>query len=432
MNRRHFARTLAFATAASAVGRSSCVKAVDTDVAKAVELAHNEIWRRFIDKYNIMIDFADLDGSVSLPTSEECRQGKPNALGWWAPIENGAMFNGMYMEAMVNRWRLMKDDDAAAKAKRLMEGLIHLNSISDVEGFVGRGVSTDGKSHYPMGSNDQTFPWFYGLWRYLDSGLVEAGPERDRIVSRLKNTAEVIVKLKWQMPAEAPFGIRGGFGGFGFESSPRLLFVCKALSTLNKDPKWEAMYREALLTKGGKEEKLSRQEWCERGMSFEPPTNKHSWTGACSVCALRGLWEMETDPAIRASYAKGLQKSADLAFQSLPLAVEFDNKDTSPFEHNWRVMNEHWKPQQTEMEAQDLAHVQLKAFGKVAPRRGLETRLVREPTFAAWIVTQAPDEAVLKERAAAVEKVIAHYAYDKLIYSQFFAVESAWWRLKAL
>jgi hypothetical protein len=25
---------------------------------------------------------------------EECREGRPNALGWWAPNENGAMFNG--------------------------------------------------------------------------------------------------------------------------------------------------------------------------------------------------------------------------------------------------------------------------------------------------------------------------------------------------
>ena len=52
-----------------------------------------------------MIDFADMDGKVSLPTPEECREGKPNALGWWAPIENGAMFNGLYMDAAVNRWK---------------------------------------------------------------------------------------------------------------------------------------------------------------------------------------------------------------------------------------------------------------------------------------------------------------------------------------
>lgn len=46
-----------------------------------------------------------------------------------------------------------------------------LNSISEVKGFVGRGMSTDGKSHYPMGSNDQTMPWFLGLWRYWEAGV---------------------------------------------------------------------------------------------------------------------------------------------------------------------------------------------------------------------------------------------------------------------
>jgi hypothetical protein len=97
---------------------------------------------------------------------------------------------------------------------------------------------------------------------------------------------------------------------------------------------------------------------------------------------------------------------------------------------NWRVMNADWKPQQTEQEAQDLAHVQLKNFMKLAPRRGKETAFVREPTAAAWVVTLCPDEAVLKQHRAAVEKVIAHYDYSKLYYSQFFWVEMAWERLK--
>jgi len=58
---------------------------------------------------------------------------------------------------------------------------------------------------------------------------------------------------------------------------------------------------------------------------------------------------------------------------------QFDNADTSHFEMDWRVMNKDWKPQQTEQEAQDLAHVQLKNFMKIAPRRGKETAFVREP-----------------------------------------------------
>ena len=427
MQRRHFLRT-SLALPASAL--TAPLFGQPSPAASSVTTAHAEIWRRFVDKYNVMIDFAALDGSVSLPTPEECKDGKPNALGWWAPIENGAMFNGMYMEAMIHRWQVTGEAEAGDKARRLMEGLLFLNSISDVPGFVARGVSTDGKSHYPMGSNDQTFPWYYGPWRYAQSKLATE-EERKRIIDRLVTTTEVIIKLKWQMPAEVPFGIRGGFGGYSFESSPRLLFVCKALYVLTGDAKWDALYQGALHEKNGKGENLSRLEHCERGMQFEK-NNRHSWTAVCGVCAVRGLWEMEKDETIRSRYATGLQRCADVAMESLPIADQWDNNDASPFEHNWRVMNDLWKPQQTEMEAQDLAHAQLKAFAKVAPRRGLETKLVREPTFATWIITLAPDVALLKQRAAAVEKVIARYDYTKLIYSQFFAVECAWWRLGML
>jgi len=397
--------------------------------AKAAEQAHSEIWRRFIDKYGIMIDFADMDGKVSLPTPEELRDGKPNALGWWAPIENGAMFNGLYMDAAILRWKRTKSAEDAAKARKLMEGLLLLNSISAVKGFVGRGVTTDGKSHYPMGSNDQSSPWFLGLWRYYDSGLATEA-EKTRITKHLVDTADAIVAMKWAMPAEQPFGRRGGFSGFSFDSAPRMLLVCKVLHAVTGDEKWHKMYQSALAERGGKENR-TRLEVCEHGMVFEY-AKYHTWTSCTCVSAVRVLWEMEKDETIRTAYAKGLQASADLAFKNLPISQQFDNADTSYFEMDWRVMNKDWKPQQTEQEAQDLAHVQLKNFMKISPRRGKETAFVREPTAAAWVVTLAPDSALLKQRRAEVEKVIAHYDYTKLYYSQFFWVDAAWERLRAL
>lgn len=376
-----------------------------------------------------MIDFAAMDGSVSLPTPEECRDGKPNALGWWSPIENGPMFNGLYMDAAVNRWRHTKADADTAKARRLMEGLLLLASVSEVKGMVARGVSTDGRSHYPMGSNDQMSPWFLGLWRYLDSGLATPA-ERKRIVAKLVEVADAIVQLGWAMPAEPPFNRRGSFTAFEFDSAPRLLFVCKLLHAVTGDNKWDARYRTALAERGGAE-KLTRLEVCARGMSFHY-AKYHSWTSCTCVGAVRALWDMEKDTATRAAYARGLQASADLAFKSLPLAAQFDNADTSRFEMDWRVMNRMWKPQQTETEAQQLAQAQLRDFHKVAPRRAKETEFIREPTTAAWVVTLAPDATVLKQRAAAVERAIAHYDYSLLYYSQFFWVECAWWRLKAV
>jgi hypothetical protein len=185
----------------------------------------------------------------------------------------------------------------------------------------------------------------------------------------------------------------------------------------------------AELEKRGGEKQLTKREICAGGMVFWY-SKRHNWTSCAAVGALRGLWELENDAALKAVYAQGLVASAKLAAESLSLAQQFDNADTSPFEMDWRVMNREWKPQMTEKEAQELAIAQLKNFMKLAPRRGKETAFIREPTSAAWIVTLCPDDAVLKTHAPAVEKVIAHYDYSKLYYSQFFWVEMAWERLK--
>lgn len=69
--------------------------------AEAVERAHRELWKRFVlerDDCGIVLDYAGLDGFVPLPTPEECADGKPNALAWWCPAENGAFFNGLYID----------------------------------------------------------------------------------------------------------------------------------------------------------------------------------------------------------------------------------------------------------------------------------------------------------------------------------------------
>lgn len=419
MNRRTF---IASTLAASALRPLHAA-----DASTAAELAHTEIWRRFIDEYGIMIDFADMDGKVSLPTPEECRKGKPNALGWWAPIENGAMFNGLYMDAAILRWKRTKSADDAAKARKLMEGLLLLNSISDVKGFVGRGVSTDGKSHYPMGSNDQTMPWFLGLWRYWESGIA-TDAEKTRIAKHLVETAEEIVRLGWKMPAEAPFGTRGSFEGFHFEEAARKLFTIKMLHTVTGDAKWQRVYLAELEQRGG-EKNQSKRELCAGGMKFWY-AKTHNWTSCAAVGGLRGLWEMETDAALKADFVRGLAASAKLAAQALPLAQQWGNADTSRFEMNWRAMNAEWKPQTTEKESQELAQLQMKKFSKLAPRRGKETAFIREPSAAAWNVMLCSDADVLKQHAPEIEKLIARYDYAKLYYSQFFWVEAAWERLK--
>jgi hypothetical protein len=395
----------------------------------AAERCHAEIWRRLVDSHDVVLDYTDLDGSYDRATPEECRLGKPNALGWWTPIENGAMFNGQYIDAAILRTQRTADAADNAKARRLAEGMLRLASVSDVKGFVARGFATDGKTSYPMGSNDQTGPWFYGLYRYVRSGLADA-PLRARIVAKMTEVADVLEQTAWRMPAAEPFKFRGSFAEPGWDGAPRLLFLMKAMLTLTGDAKWARHYERTLHEKLESKKQTARTglEACALGVESRP--NKKMWTGSVSVVCLRELWELERDEQVRAKFAQGLAASAEFAATVLPQCRDFANDGKSKFEGDWRKLLPFWKPQRSIAEAEAVAREQLAFKNRISPRRREEALFVREPAFAAWIVSLCPDLAVVARHRAAALETIAYYRYEGLRYSQFFAVESAAERLR--
>ncbi|WP_131990145.1 hypothetical protein [Chthoniobacter flavus] len=405
------------------------------EIADAAQKVHDEIWRRFIDPYDILVDYTDFDGTFPRPTPEECRLGKPNALGWWTPTENGSMFNGFYLDAAVNRWKLSHAETDKEKARRLANGLLLLSSLGPA-GFIARGVADDGRTPYPMGSNDQTSPWFYGLWRYIHEGLA-AREERDRIIAKMVEVANVLVTTHWLMPCNtgAPSPFRGSFAGFTWEHAPRLLFVLRAMHDLTRDGKWLEMYQKAVEERGAKPgdtaPPLSRLEICARGMEFHGKS-RQSWTGASGVVCLRGLWEMESNPAYLRAYAQGLAASLQLAAEGVPLVGQFDNASTAACLLNWRMLNLWWQPQHSEADAVAVAERQAKELGRLSPRRGPEFNLIRESLFAAWIVTLCPDRALIEPHRTTLLTALQHLDYKKLYYSQFFPAESAAYRLQLL
>lgn len=238
--------------AAFTCGILSATAHADDAAAKAqVDKAHAEIWRRFVDPYNLVLDYCDLDGSIIRPTPEDCREMKPSALSWGVPVEDGPMFNGLYLDALCTRWKLTKDEEARDKAKRLIDGLLFVSSVGKTPGFVARGVATDGKTTYPMGSNDQTTPWLYGIWRYVQDGLV-TGEERDKLVTKFVEMGNILEQNGWKMPCEGgPSKYRGNFTKPGWEGAPRLVFITKAMHYFTKDKAWHEKYLAALNEKIG-------------------------------------------------------------------------------------------------------------------------------------------------------------------------------------
>lgn len=87
-------------------------------------------------------------------------------------------------------------------------------------------------------------------------------------------------------------------------------------------------------------------------------------------------------------------------------------------------MNGAWKPQTSEEETVVVANVGLRVRSKASPRLHLEKDYLREPCFAAWVITLCPDKAYVDTQRDAIAKVITHY---RVHLSQFFPLESAWY-----
>lgn len=411
---------------------SSALVLADTPE-QAVERAHRELWRRFVDEHNLILDYVGLKGEIVRPTPEDCREMKPSALSWGVPNEDGPMFNGLYLDAACNRWTITQKDEDRAKARRLIDGLIKVSTIGKTPGFIARGIATDGKTTYSMGSNDQTTPWLYGIWRYVKDGVVKDEAEKKDLVARFVEQVTVLEKNGWKMPTDGPPSpYRGDFLKPGWEGAPRILFVTKAMHHLTGDAKWQGLYVAMANEKTGNAQR-PRIEICRTGMVFDPGQGpRHSWTGSEGVICLRALWEMETDAAWKAAYAEGLRHSAELSAKSLSLIEKFDVNGTEVFNVDWRVMNEAWKPQHSELDAVKVAEAGLRVQSKASPRMHIEKDFLREPCFAAWVVTLCPDRDYVTSQRAAIEKVITHYDVSRVYLSQFFPIESAWWRMKLL
>ena len=392
------------------------------DIGRAVESAQTALWGKFIGADGLIHDYVG-----EIPTPEDCLLGKPNAIGWWSPIENGPMFTGLYLPAACERARRSGDVRDKAGAQRLANGLLLCASISDVPGFVARGVGTDGKCHYTMGSDDQTHPWFYGLHAYVMSGLPDS-EERTRMVAKMKEVADVLEANGWKCPCDGAFKgqFRGGYQGHLFRDAVRYLYLLRAMYEVTGDDAWLARYRQAQAQRPAGSEK-TRAEICALGYAADREAianidTYQLWIYVGSQGALAGLCAMEKDEALVKLYRAGLALNAKAALAVIGAYAQFDNGDTKVFGHaNWREGFPVWSPQKTQADALEVS--KKGDVKKLGGRKHYEAQYMRNPLAGAAIVALAGDA---KDRET-VERVICHYDYAKLNMAEFFFSECAYY-----
>lgn len=408
-------------------------------VADAVDAAHRAMWSRMIKDDGIMLDYTDRDGSAVIPSPEECGQSKPNAMGWWTPIENGGFFNGLYLPAVIERYRRTKNETDKAHAKKLASGLMLLASVSDVPGYIARGISTDGKTHYPAGSDDQTHPWFLGLYHYVKSDIPDAA-EKAAIIKKMTAVADALKQNRWMSPCDGAFKgqNRGAFSGKGFRDASRLLFILRALYEVTGDDAWLTAYKAAAVEKPWKSD-LDRLSICAEGCmrDKEIDIKTQQWIFAGSQASLVELVRLDNDESRCAAYREGIRKTAQFSAGVINMYRDFDNGSEPPFRLlDWRtVLNVNWKPQASMSEATTIALNQLRQVNlidrtnQIVPRRDRESAQLRDPLAAAYIVAVSGDADIIAQNRQQIEAAIMHYDYPKIYGSLFFFAECAYYAL---
>ena len=415
------AKALLFLLLLNLVSAGSAL-AQHSSVPEAVEQAHSELWHRMVDKYGIIRDYVG-----ELPTPEDCKLGKPNAIGWWSPIENGPMFTGLYLPAACERARRSGNPKDKEEARKLAQGLIKCASVSDVPGFVARGIGSDGSCHYPMGSDDQTHPWFLGLHAYLKSGI-PTNDERKEIIAKVKEVADVLASTEWKCPCDGAFKgqFRGGYGGHLFRDAVRLLHILRVVHDVTGDPVWLERYQKAVEARPVKDGK-TRREICALGYDVDREAiqnidNYQLWIYIGSQASLAQLAAMETNETLKAAYNQGLAANAKNAKASVDVFEKFDNKDMKVFGNaNWRAVYSTWFPQATQEDARKLSEkVDAKKRGD---RKHYEAQYMKNPLAAATML------ALANQGREAIEHAICHYDYSKLNMAEFFMAETAFYAL---
>lgn len=389
----------------------------------AAESAHRLLWEKYVGPDGLILDY-----SGEIPSPKDIEDGVPNFLSWWSPIENGAKFTGLYIAAACRRAEDTGNESDIAKARKLAKGLMLCASVSDVKGFVARGVGTDGKSHYPFGSEDQTVPWLYGMYSYYKS-RIPSEAERAEIRKKFAEICEALDANSWNCPCDGKFAgdSRGNISGFRFLQTPCYLFCLRAAYLVTGDEKWEKKYRAALRERNPRAapDAPARLEICARGYRQDEGWLKNIdavflWIYVKNYAALRALFDAETDPEAKRIFREGLERGAADASGTAAECEKFDNSKNGEFKlADWR-RNFGKRPQNSQKEVEKVALGQLK-IPEIWERRNYERRFMTIPLSAAAICAFSGNP----KYSDLVEKAVARYDYSKVNLGEMFLAEVA-------
>ncbi len=255
---------------------------------------------------------------AQVPSAAQYARREPNIHAGGTGGEDCAMFGGILLSAMCDRFEVTGDPATGDRARQVYQGLRLLATVHGEPGFIARGVCVeDGKSVYPGSSRDQFTNVVHGLWRYHRSAMSTAA-ERQEIRDILGAVAD---KMAREVTAENDFSFRflGGVPDNRRVSKMWHVYVHEAARL--------PMFYAAAWDAGRREE--HRQHWREyaapavkQSLTFAttPPDLLRRWVPAYSVIqmqvSLEVLLALEPEAALAGEVRRAMREVAEIAEHS--------------------------------------------------------------------------------------------------------------------
>lgn len=387
------------------------------------EYLHNQVWTRFVRMpYGHVLDYADENGNTIIPTAEECKKGMPNPFGWYTPIANGAFFTGLYAYALLEKHSKTNDEKTAEEINILINGLKLLQDVGHIEGFIARGVSSDGSAYHPFSSEDQLVPWAFALYRYYKSDLCR---DKEDIKSRLIRALTAIRDCGWKIPCDIE-GVytNGWLSVTDWRSVTKMLYCARIIYELTDDAKDLDLFN--LLAEGKPEGCIfTRLEIISHGFAPDMVAflgNKF-WICTCAHMAAREL--LFADSAHADFYKRGLLNNGITSYLHIDNILKYDNSPTG-FNCNWRELNRFCSDGELSIEnGMKTGELQGPFLIKnIAPHRAAEDAL-GAALFASWIAVTCEDKNIYTSAIAKLKRNLPHVDWNTCRMSFAFAAESA-------
>ncbi len=390
-----------------------------------MEFLHKQVWERFIRMpYGHLLDYADEKGNAIYPTKEECDKAMPNPRSWGLPIENGAFFTGLYVYALIEKYKKQPSSKTAEEIDILIKGLYLLQDVAKVDGFIARGVGEDGKSHYPMGAECQTFPWILALYSYYKSDLCT---NCENVRERLLKVLLALRKFEWKTPCdeEGVFYKTSWLNSNSWRSVVLLLFCSRIIYELTGD-KDDLKYFEGLINSVPEGSIFKRSEIVSQGYSHDMITSFGNQTWICLYCHLAVRELITLDPVQASAYKLCLYNNGVTALKNVYSITRYDN-ERGGFNVDWRSLNSLWEDYENDVsKGTAIAENQFTYWHeKLVPHRRMEHGVLGNALFAAWTAVTCEDERIEKKAIEVLKKEIVKIDWNSLHLSYAFVAESA-------